>query len=201
MRLLKSTLLSRIAASAALVGMLSGPATASKPCVTQTEVAAQDSKPVSRTEMLADLPYDVGIYFDYENQGSMDFLQLRAQKFPLKIDSARLGVAMRYVNCATPNIECGPALQIIRTSPDSFAKAELRYFSTEDLLESYAFYSRGRLFADLLSCYNVRTCDTMLRPGIDYQVDKNISIGPEAKFSGAHGLKTDYIGLRAKFRL
>jgi hypothetical protein len=197
--------------SAIAAALAASPALAAdKPdaCVIQTEVATR--QPISRSELLINqLPLGSDIYFVDERSGGNEFSNLRLQAFPARYKSVRIGVATQHIDCsgAEPRNDLGIALSASKSAEKSFAKADLRYFPSQDRAETYGLWTGGKIFIDMLGSYNTATGATALRPGIDYKLGSCRtgsgsvieSIGVEAKFSGGFPkLGTDYAGVRGK---
>ena len=177
-----------------------------KIAITQTELLVRDQKPISRSEMVANgLPLNMDAYFLAEIQGNSELYKLRAQTVPLNYGPFGLGISGQHVqqvngNKSTAHDEIGIVGRIMgKPLEGAFAKADIRYFPSEDIFESYAFLGAKRIFLDELSSYNTETRQAMLRLGIDYKINKNFLVGIETKFAGsAQDLRAKYTALRAK---
>ena len=174
--------------------------------ITQTELLVRDQKPISRSEMVANgLPLNMDAYFLAEIQGNSELYKLRAQTVPLNYGPFGLGISGQHVenvngNKSAMHGEIGMVGRIMgKPLEDAFAKADIRYFPSKNIIDSYAFLGAKRIFLDELSSYNTETQQTMLRLGIDYKINKNFLVGIETKFTGSNqDLHSEYTALRAK---
>lgn len=195
-----------LAAQAMAAEVKQATTTAIKTTITQTELLVKDQDAISRSEVVANgLPLNSDVYFLGEIQGKNELYKLRAQTLPLSYGLFSLGISGQHVEQVSADKvvaheEMGIVGRIMgKPSESTFAKADMRYFPSENMADSYAFLGSKRIFLDELSSYNPETQQAMLRLGIDYKINKNFSIGIEEKFSGSiQDLRAKYTAIRAK---
>jgi hypothetical protein len=176
-----------------------------KPSVLLTEVVAEDKKPLSRAEVfIKDLPAKSDLFVVGETQDGKDFYKLRWQSVPLKYKNLGLGGFAQYLGkTGVEGKEQAGLVMRLTGKPfkRSFAKADTRYFPETKDIEGKYFIDSQKIFADMLWKVNIPTKKGFFRPGVDYKITKNISVGVEAKVSGELGnLKENYVGFRTNLR-
>ena len=167
---------------------------------THAQIVANNQKPISRSEVLiTDLPYDADAYVIYEQQGRSKFTKVRAQTIPFNISDLKLGLSAQYVKASgsKSHEEIGLVGRITGPVGNSFGKLDVRWFPSQESIDSYGFITNTKMYLDLLAIYDCQSKYKIIRPGIDFKVNENVSVGIEAKFSGVK-LNKDYLGIRGK---
>lgn len=197
-----------LAAGLGLVGVLTSPVIADAPKIIESHaiVASQNHQPLYRTEgVVTKLPLNSDSYMVWEHQGATDFYKLRAQSLPLRHGPFSLGGTAQHVQSTNGkksgfHDEVGLVGRINgKIAGDFSGKADIRYFPEAGEIDTYAFTSGPKVFADVLGSYNTKTGSGFLRPGIEYAIIKRLTAGFEGKFAGPFGkMRADYFGLRTK---
>lgn len=171
--------------------------------VIQDEVFARGQAPISRSKVLVNgLPYGLDFFGLWKNQAKNNIYKLRAQTIPLNHGPFGAGVAAQHVDGTKFEVaheEAGLVGRIQgKPSKGSFVKTHLRYFPSQDLIDTDGIFVLGPFGADLLGSYNLKTGVLTLESGIEYKIG-NFAIGVEGKLSrNTPGPAKNYAGLRAK---
>jgi len=159
-----------------------------------------EKKPLMRAEVVArELPYNSDVFITWEHRDN-DFYLLRAQTLPVSYGAISIGASVRHIDGGIPRQDIGGVIRAKgKVSEDIFAKADLRWFPKQKIFDTYAFADSKNMFTDLLGSYSTETSKIMMRPGIDYKVTPNLSMGIESLFEGELSkVKLDYAGIRGK---
>ena len=176
-----------------------------KTSVTLTEIAADGEKPLTRAEVLAlDLPLNTDLYISREDKGDFNFYKMRAQVAPFKYSFLEAGIAGQHVDSSNFDSfqEAGPLLRVkAKPTKNSFVKLDTRYFPEKEALDGYWFAKFKDVTADCLWRYDLDDDTGFFRPGLDYNLTKNLVIGLEGRVEGPiDGLEKKYAGVRARIR-
>ncbi len=178
----------------------------------------QDPRLISET-FVNNLPGDSELYI-YANaqktengENTKFFFKGRGISLPIKLGPAELGFVGQYVAGdpfpAIPKTEVGLNLRLQGPIGQDFlfGKIDFRYLrdlaNGKETFDSYGFLSSQKWFLDNLTGYNPKTGKTMLKPGLDFKINKNLSVGVYGQFSGDLNNpfeKTTEVGIRLKKR-
>lgn len=173
-----------------------------KTSVIQSQVVAENNKPITRTEVFVNkLPNNSNLYGVREQKGSNVFSKLRFQSLPISLGDFNLGLVSQYtkVTNSPEHAENGLVLRYVDPGQNSLFKSEFRYLPTENTLDTYTFLKARKMFYDVLGAINVKTNKGFIKPGIDYQISDKTSVGVETKLSGDFSdLNHKYTGFKIK---
>ncbi len=150
------------------------------------------------------LPYDSDVFLLNEVRDGARLSKARLSSYPIRNQNLGLGGAVQHVNGSNfeSHRETGISAYVQgKPTKKSFGKFTAWYFQETDTVDWYGLLNTERFYADILGSHNRNTKTTWVRPGIDYKINKNWSVGLEGKFSGkGTDLKESYFGLRCGFR-
>ncbi len=170
-----------------------------------TVVHPRQGDSIERVEgFVKNLPYNSDVFLLNEERARARLSKVRLSAYPLHNNNVGLGGAVQYVSGSSfrSHHESGPSAYIQgKPTQNSFGKLTGWYFPETNTVDFYGLLDTKRFYADVLGAHNTRTKATWVRPGLDYKISKNWSIGVEGKWVGKNGkLKRDYAGVRAGFR-
>lgn len=168
-------------------------------------IVAEDQKPLKRYEALVrNLPLNSDIYATRDGLKNKNVHKFRLQSVPLEYGILSVGVAGQSVEVtgSKEHEEAGLVLRLKgKPTENSFAKADTRWFIERDEIDGYMFFSTPKTFADCLWKYSLEKDSGFFRPGFDYKITDNLTVGVEGKFKGdIDNLNKDYIGARVAVR-
>jgi len=170
-----------------------------------TIICPKKENPIKRAELfLKKLPYNSDIFNVNEVRGGSRFSKVRLSTYPLHTNNFGVGAATRYISGSNSRSHHESSLSAyVKGKPtrESFAKLTGWYYPEVKDINWYGLINGKKFYADVLGAHNTKTRKTWIRPGIDYKLNKNLSVGIEGKLvgEGLH-LKEDYYGLRIGFR-
>lgn len=166
----------------------------------QTEIVTPEKRIYSRTEIVVEnLPLAAEGYVYWERRGDLDLFKLRLQMLPLHYGAASFGAVAQHREPAGSETNLGAIARVSTSWAHWRGRLDVRCFPGSDLADGYGIVSIAAFSVDNLMVYSGRTETLTLRPGIDYRLGGPWSFGVEACFSDhAHGVHSDYTGLRAR---
>ncbi len=167
-----------------------------------TSAHISKDKPEYRSEFLAlGLPLNSDFYQLLVTDGKYDFRLSQLQIVPIFNPNFGIGVTGQHI--AGSDFESIQQYGFVgRMQGDiagGFAQADFRWFPNEKIAETYAFIDGKKIFADLIGSYDNNVKVTSFTGGADYKINKNISLGLEAKFEHASNDLKRKIGIRGKY--
>jgi len=195
----------RIMNTIILAGTLAGASYAAplrKPSMTLTRVQAET--PINVMEVVGKPLKNVDFYGVAQEDKNYQLYKIRVQWTPLNSKPFSFGVALQTDNNNFQPAKIGFGLigRIQgKLSNKNFGKIDLRYFPEHNVLDTYNFVTTPKMYVDCLAKFDLDSKFGFVKPGIDYKLDKNNSIGLETKLSGKFSnLKNDYVGVRYKVK-
>ncbi|MDL1978287.1 MAG: hypothetical protein LWX52_09365, partial [Deltaproteobacteria bacterium] len=137
-------------------------------------------------------------YLDFklrvERKNNKNFQKYRLQFMPLEFGIAEFGIAYRYLKKEDSKGDDGLGMAI-RLKGKNW-KIPARYYPDLKLIHSKPMVRCRSIYADCQIIYYHEKETGSLRPGVDWKLTPNISIGVEARFYDDSD--KNYIGLRLK---